>query len=414
MPKLLEKIGKNQSRKFLYDSFSTLFIGLLISFLNYLFNILAAHRLPEDSFGILSAVIGLIYIIQVPTMTIQTELTKSVAKADESDIREIRNRAYTFFLCLGLLLSLGTVLFARQLSQLVQIESQYISLISIMILGSLLIPVGRGILLGLHRITTVNMLNLLEAALKLILFLIGLSLFGTSASYPILAFGLPTFLVSLVFFLFIKIKHGEREKSEFKLNYKTLTATFLVFLLFNLPFSYDIVLVDPSARAGYAALTLMSKIVYFGGILIIPVSVAYIARETKRDLQIKYLLNTIGIVFALTFLITLLYYFGGEQLVPIISGDKYSYVAQYAWIMGLGVILYSIATVIINFLVVENRFFYIPFLLGIFILQYTLFQSYNLEISLIVRNQIIVFSLIFLTSIVSVFSHLIVHPKRNR
>src|SRR5690606_38593512 len=142
----------------------------------------------------------------------------------------------------------------------------------------------------------------------------------------ILAFGLPTFFVSLVFFLFIKIKHGEREKSEFKLNYKTLTATFLVFLLFNLPFSYDIVLVDPSARAGYAALTLMSKIVYFGGILIIPVSVAYIARETKRDLQFKYLLNTIGIVFALTFLITLLYYFVGEQLIPIISGDKYSYV----------------------------------------------------------------------------------------
>ncbi|MCB9790465.1 hypothetical protein H6764_00375 [Candidatus Nomurabacteria bacterium] len=413
MHKVLAKIKSKYNSKFVLDSFSTLFIGLLISFLSYLFNVLAAHRLPEESFGILSAVIGLIYIIQVPTMTIQTELTKSVAKANQWDLKKIKSHAYRFFLILGLVLSLSTIIFSKQISVIVKIAPQYVSLISIMILGSLLIPVGRGILLGMHKINTVNILNLLEASLKLILFLVALSLFDTTASYPIIAFGLPTLIVSIVFIFFIRVKEDNKKKSNFKLNYKALVSTFLAFLLFNLPFSYDIVLTAPSLRPGYAALALMSKIVYFGGILIIPVSVAYIAKEKKRDIQIKYLLGTIGIVFSLTAFITLVYYFAGDWLVPIVSGDKYLYVAPYTWIMGVGIVIYSLATVIINFLIVENRFFYIPVLLGIFVLQYVLYKNFNSEISLVVRNQIIVFSLLFATSLISLLYHLATYSAKN-
>ncbi|MCA9374973.1 hypothetical protein KC622_01435, partial [Candidatus Dojkabacteria bacterium] len=301
----------------------------------------------------------------------------------------------------------------QQISVIVKIAPQYVSLISIMILGSLLIPVGRGILLGMHKINTVNILNLLEASIKLILFLVALSPFDTTASYPIIAFGLPTLIVSIVFIFFIRVKEDNKKKSNFKLNYKALVSTFLAFLLFNLPFSYDIVLTAPSLRPGYAALALMSKIVYFGGILIIPVSVAYIAKEKKRDIQIKYLLGTIGIVFSLTAFITLVYYFAGDWLVPIVSGDKYLYIVPYTWVMGLGIVIYSLATVIINFLIVENRFFYIPVLLGIFVLQYVLYKNFNSEISLIVRNQIIVFSLLFATSLISLLYHLATYSAKN-
>lgn len=74
----------NGEGNFLKNILITIFIGGLISFLNYLFNIYIARNLDSNNFGLYTAALGIIYLVQIPAIAIQTAITKKVAQKEIS------------------------------------------------------------------------------------------------------------------------------------------------------------------------------------------------------------------------------------------------------------------------------------------------------------------------------------------
>ena len=88
------------------DLIITTVISGLASVLNYLFNIIAANQLPAESFSIMSGVVGLLYLIQIPALTIQTYFTKKSAGLKHIQLEELRatTRSYMIYGVLGVLI----------------------------------------------------------------------------------------------------------------------------------------------------------------------------------------------------------------------------------------------------------------------------------------------------------------------
>ena len=81
-----------------------------------------------------------------------------------------------------------------------------------------------------------------------------------------LAFAVPFLISTLIILPFTNTKSKKKPEQELKLNYKQIFLIFITFFMLNIPFTLDLILVNPAVRASYGALSLIGKIVYFGAV----------------------------------------------------------------------------------------------------------------------------------------------------
>jgi len=399
-------ISKNKS--FINGILITMLIGIVVNILNYLFNIFLARNLTDTDFGFYNAAIGIITLAQIPTIAIQTALTKKVAQNKKVNLKKFKTRSTLQLLIIAISISILFYLLGNYISYVASIPQGYILPLTLVVFGAIFTPIIKGFLLGLEKILSFNLILLFETLLKFLIAIIGID-FDIGITPPILACVLPSLITFLVIFPLIKTKSEKKPKKDIKLNYKTITLTFLTFLLLNVPFTLDLILVNQDVRASYGALSLVGKITYFASIMIATVMISKLANSKEKDKKRNLLISLL--ISALTGIgISLLILLFKEGIVSIMFDGKYTEIVNYVFPYSLAMTVYALSYMMITSLLVDDSYVHIYFLIFISVLQATLFRMNNYTLHNVFINQIVIYSALSVFTVIILFFYI---QKRN-
>lgn len=398
---------ESKEKTFLLHLFLTTFLGGVVGILNYAFNILIARYTSKEIFGIFSAALGIIYLSQISGMSIQSLVTKTVAKNKEHDLNKYKWNTTLSFAIIGVVASIIFFLFKVPISQLASIPKELILYLALAIIFAFISPVSKGLLLGQEKVITVNLLLLAETVMKFIIGIVAIKI-GGNISLLIVANAIPPFLTTL--FIIPMIKFEKKKDTEVKNNWKEFLLMTLSFLLLTMPFTIDLVLVNSSFRAEYSSLSLLGKIVYFACVTTSAVLFARLSNESSFTKQKKSLFLSILLSLLIGLFLSLIYFFLGEKIISLSVGDSYLKINTYLGMFGLCMTGYSIVYMVANFFIARGTYSYIWVLLSASILQITLFSTRNNYLYEVVQNQVILYTCLTLSTIL----FLLFNFKKNR
>ena len=398
---------ESKEKTFLLHLFLTTFLGGVVGILNYAFNILIARYTSKEIFGIFSAALGIIYLSQISGMSIQSLVTKTVAKNKENDLNQYKWNTTISFAIIGVVASIIFFLFKVPISQLASIPKELILYLALAIIFAFISPVSKGLLLGQEKVITVNLLLLAETVMKFIIGIVAIKI-GGNIPLLIVANAIPPFLTTL--FIIPMIKFEKKKDTEVKNNWKEFLLMTLSFLLLTMPFTIDLVLVNSSFRAEYSSLSLLGKIVYFACVTTSAVLFARLSNESSFTKQRKSLFLSILLSLFIGLFLSLIYFFLGEKIISLSVGDSYLKINTYLGMFGLCMTGYSIVYMIANYFIARGDYSYIWVLLSASILQITLFSTRNNYLNEVVQNQGILYTFLTLSTIL----FLLFNFKRNR
>lgn len=398
---------ESKEKTFLLHLFLTTFLGGVVGILNYAFNILIARYTSKEIFGIFSAALGIIYLSQISGMSIQSLVTKTVAKNKEHDLNKYKWNTTLSFAIIGVVASIIFFLFKVPISQLASIPKELILYLALAIIFAFISPVSKGLLLGQEKVITVNLLLLAETVMKFIIGIVAIKI-GGNISLLIVANAIPPFLTTL--FIIPMIKFEKKKNNKVKNNWKEFLLMTLSFLLLTMPFTIDLVLVNSSFRAEYSSLSLLGKIVYFACVTTSAVLFARLSNESSFKKQKKSLFLSILLSLFIGLFLSLIYFIIGEKIISLSVGDSYLKINTYLGMFGLCMTGYSIVYMVANFFIARGTYSYIWVLLSASILQITLFSTRNNYLYEVVQNQVILYTFLTLSTIL----FLLFNFKKNR
>lgn len=379
-------------RGFINNILITIFFGIIVNLLNYLFSIFLARNLDTTNFGLYSAVLGIITLIQIPAIAIQTAITKRVASNKNFNLEKFKLKSTLQLTAIALAISLIFFILGDYISDMANIPEKYIPVLAFVVFGAIVSPVAKGFLLGLEKILSFNIVALLETAFKFVFGFIAIYL-DADITIIILSFALPSILTSVVILPLTKTKSDIKPIKEIKLNYKQISLIFITFFLLNIPFTLDLILVNPEIRASYGALSLLGKIVYFASITIASLMISKLA-NSKKHLRKKTLLISIVISALTGVAITGVYCIFSKQIVDIVFGGMYIDIIEYLAPYALAMTVYAVSYMVITSLLVDDSYIHIYFLIFITVLQVILYSINNMTLYDVFINQIIIYGVL--------------------
>lgn len=389
---------------------TTLFGGV-IGLINYLFNIFIARYSSEDIFGLYSGAIGAIYLLQIPALAIQNALTKHVGKTEQGDINTLKYRGLLSFGLIGLFLAFLLYSSSSFFTENMEVTVKTVFPLSITLLLAFLSPISKGILLGKEKILLVNIILMLETILRFFIGYLAIKLDG-NIQLLILANALPAFLSCIITLPFLQ--SPESDKNHISISYKEILLMIVSLLLLSVPYTLDLILTPANLKAEYGALSLTGKLVYFAAITVASVMFARLSNERGEREKIR----TLGITIFLTLLIgvigSILLYFFKNFVIEYAFGGKYESISVFFLPFGLLMTAYAIVYMLANFFFVKDSYSYIPILLFISILQIFLFRFFVTDLFSILRNQVIVYVLLLILSLIYLlFKFLVIKNERK-
>ena len=374
---------------FIKNLLLTSIFGGLIGALNYAFNIFVARFTTLEIFGIYSAVLAIIYLIQIPTLSIQALVTKVVAKEKSFNLNSYKWSILLQFTALGLVFGFLFLLFKENISNIATIPSDLIMYLAITFVLAFVSPISKGLLLGKERIFTVNLLMFFETILR---FGIGYFAIKTNTPLPllILSCAIPSVITTLIALPLINLK-GNGEKKKIPTDFKELLLATVSFLLLTIPYTLDLILVNPEFRAQYSGVSLLGKLVYFAAITIASVMFARLSNLTKKAEITKSLLVALSLSVIIGLGTTAVLVVFKDSIISLTIGDKYLEFAPYLWIFGLCMTGYALVYMVANYFITQRYYVYIFILLVCSLLQVYLFSIRNESLEMVITNQVIVY-----------------------
>ena len=395
--------------KYIRNLIFTTVMGGLMGVMNYAFNVIVARYTDSSVFSTFSASMAFIYLLQIPSAAVILTVTKIVGENRKYDLERFKWRILLIFSVMGAISSALFFLFRTGFANIASIPLESIIYLAIILLISFISPISKGLLLGRERIYAYNIIVLAETILKLGMGIVAIKL-GGSIPLLILSNCLPALLTTIVIYPLIRVK-GEEKKEKIAINYKHFLLIAVSFLLMNMPYTLDLILVNPGFRADYSAVSLLGKIVYFAATTIASVMFARLANQTdpkaERKTMIIAILGTLFIGLGLTLGIFVL----GDWVITWTIGEKYLSVAPYVGIFGLCMTGYAVVYMLANYFISINRYTYIYILLVVSALQVYLFKTYNGSLTQVLNNQIVVYGLLTVLTLGYLF--IILAKKRN-
>lgn len=389
------KLLPQKDTVFLKNLFLTTILGGIIGILNYLFNIFVVKYTDKSVFSIFTAALGIIYLVQIPATSIQSFLTKIVAKNDNSNLSKYRWTALKYLGGIGILLSLIFFLFRQEISTLASVPEDIVIYLAVTLFFSFVSPISKAFLLGEEKIVAFNLLLLFETILKFAIGAVAIKM-GGNIPLLILANSLPAILTTIV--ILPSLKPNNTGKSiETKFTELILITIFM--LLLTVPYTIDLVLVNESFRAEYGAISLLGKLVYFSCVMTASVMFARVSNENKSANKRKSLLISLTLAFCIGIVISLVYFLFTNLVISLTVGEQYISAGKYLGVFGLCMTGFAVVYMIANYFITQNVYGYIFVLLFVSILQILLFQFRNSSLNQVIQNQIIVYSVLTISTV---------------
>ncbi len=378
---------------FVKNLFLTTVLGAIIGILNYLFNIFIARYTDQNIFSIFSSTLGITYLIQIPAVAIQALITKGVAQNKEKNLNRYKWQSLFVFTLLGILFSVLFFLNKKLVSDVASIPPETIFFLSLSFLFAFISPIAKGLLLGLEKIVTVNMVLLAETILRFVIGAIAIKM-GGSLSLLILASSVPAMLSTIIVLPLIKFDKSKTE--ELKINFKEFLLITISFLLLTFPFTIDLILVNPSFRAEYATISLLGKLVYFASITTSSVLFARLSNEKEDKDQKRSLSISLALASFIGLFLSSIFFIFSDYIVTLTVGDQYLAISKYLGVFGLCMTGFAFVYMVANFFISRGSFSYLYILFFTTVLQVAFFLTRNDSLDMVIQNQIVVY--IFLIS----------------
>jgi len=387
---------ENEQKKYVKNLLLTTALGGVIGFINYLFNIFIARYTNDSVFALYSTAIGLIYLIQIPFISIQNILTKGVGETKKGDISELKYRSVVSLSLIGFVLSLIFLFVIPVVTTPQQISTELILPLSFTLLLTFVSPISRGIILGKERIVLFNIIWFLETVLRFVIGVVGINM-GGNIDILILASAIPSFLSFLIAIPFLNSKKGEIKK--IKIDYKGVLLMTVSFLLLSAPYTLDLILTPQFLKAEYGALSLIGKIVYFSCTTVAVVLFARLSNQKTNKEKMKTLTLTVIATLIIGIAMSMFIHIFKDFILDFAYGGKYQDISKYFLSFGLVMSAYAVVYMFANFFFSRDSYWYMLVLLFVTLLQIVLFNRNIVDINSVVNIQLVVYSTLFVLTL---------------
>jgi O-antigen/teichoic acid export membrane protein len=382
---------------FVKNLFLTTILGGIIGILNYLFNIFIARYTDQNVFSIFSAALGIIYIVQIPATAIQAVVTKTIAKEKEGDLNHYKWYSFGIFAILGIVFSTLFFLSRNAIADIANIPVEIVLFLAISLFFAFTSPVGKGLLLGKEKITTINLILLLETILRFAMGAIAINM-GGSVPLLILANSLPAILTAIVILPMVKFKRSEVKMKRVKINFKEIILIALSFLFLTGPFMLSMPLVNTEFRAEFSAISILGKLVYFASVMTASVLFARLTNEEDEGSQRKSLMISLLLSISIGTVISIIFFLFKDLIVQITVGEQYSMIAPYIGGFGLSMTAFAFVYMTTNFFISKEDYKYLYILAVATFLQIAFFILRNDSLDMVMLNQTIVYGFMALAT----------------
>lgn len=325
--------------------------------INYIYHTLMGRILGPSSYSELAAILSIINLVGIVTVTLSLVVTKFVSSAkNEKEVKELigwfskKINILAFFVLVIFLIS------SKYISAFLNLSSTIpVIIMSFVLFISFPTFLLRASLQGLLKFKDIVSTLILEHTLKLILGLI-LVILGFSVSGA--TFGI---LISVLSVWILAKKMVGNYYSGIDFNPDKIKSIFL----YSLPvfiqslsisslISMDLVLVKHffvSYEAGlYAALSTLGKIIFFACGPIVAVMFPMVSgKYSKNKRYMNHFLYSIGLTISIAFCILVIYYFFPETAILLLFGSEYIEASGLLVWFGLYMTLFTLAYFLTNF-----------------------------------------------------------------
>jgi O-antigen/teichoic acid export membrane protein len=398
---------KNFSKGLFGGSVILLITMNLFNALNYFFQFVMVRMLGAINYGILAALLAIIYVFNVFGETIQIVMAKYTAGERETGkLKNALRRATKKSLNISFILFLIYLVVAIFLSKFLKIEYSLLFLVGLILITVFLLPINRGILQGMKKFNAFGFNMILEAVVKLglaiLLVFIGWKVYG--AITGLIVGGLVAFLFS--FLSLKKILKSKEETTDTKEIYKYSLPMLVVMFVIVAFYSMDVILAkaffSETVAGQYAIASILSRIILFGTFPIsramFPISseVSGNSKSSRKILYRSLLILSFGVMVALAIMGLF-----PEFMVRIFSGENYPAASGILFNLSIAMSLMSFSNLILlyNLSIGKTKnygFMFLFLIMEVFLLS--IFHSNLVEysITLIFLNMLFLFGSIFL------------------
>ncbi len=350
-----------------------LFRGSLILFIlinlgnliNYLYQIIMARMLGPSDYGILAVLISFTYIFAIPTLAIQTAVSKKIAIFNvQKEYSKMKGLFFSFLKRLFILSLIVFVLFVILSLFIVKplnISFWLLILTGILIITSFVYPLAAGSLQGMKKFSALGWNTVFIFSIKIIsaiiLVLLGFKVYGALLGFIIgIVFG---FVFALPYIK--EIINAKAENDGIKFFNRENILIFGAMLVFVFIYSIDVILARvffPGEIVGkYAVISTIGKIILFStmsiGNAMFPISAErhYAGAKTKGIIKKASLY-----VFFLCAVAIILFIIFPELIIKLLFGNQYLETAKLLPYLGIAFSFTAFLNILILYRISKDEF----------------------------------------------------------
>ncbi|MBX4205587.1 oligosaccharide flippase family protein [Candidatus Microgenomates bacterium] len=404
---------------------SAIMIGgsMIVNAVSYLYHVIMGRLLGPASYGVLSSVFALLYIVSVVPTSTSVAITKFISSTkSETELKDVYGVIKSFIFKVALVSCVGVLILSPFIQNFLHLNNIFLVILIVPVLYfSLITLVNQATSQGKLKFVGVVGPNLTSALVKLILGVLFVYL-GFSVLGALFALMLGAVIAYFYSTIFVKEYLNFKDKHKFKIEkfIKYAVPALLQALAFTSYFTIDIILVKhflPEFDAGlYAALSTLGKIIYFA---VTPIAATMFpivsSKHSKGEEYKKVFILALFATMATSLAITAFYFLLPNIAIGVLYGAKYLVAKESLVWMGLFMSVYTLCYYLMNFLLSIGKTFAAYWSLAVLVFQIVLILINHNTITSVIQMNLISMILLFLgLSIFLSYNKLTVNGKSNK
>ncbi len=372
----------------------------------YLFHLLLLRLLLPSEYGEFLAYLSLLYLLGIPSTTVNNVVVKFVAeyrgKKDHRSINELFYYLIEKLTPYSLLLGLPLIFFSNILSTIFKAHSLAFVILGLSLFISIISTVIRSYVLAFQRFTAQILIGFAEVSFTLFLAFVFIRL-GMSATGAVLAQIIAGIIAVII--TFILIRHEVlpplfHTKKHFPLS--TFTGYSLIYAIGSMSLiSTDVLTTrfffSEHLSGIYSSLSVLGRTIYFGlGPLIALVLPIASHRQSATGSSRSVFVKLGGTVFGLGLAATTVFSLFPKLIVSVISGANYLEAVPYLPIFAVSMLLFSLNLFTISYFMAIGRAKVNTFLLLATIAQPVLITLFHTSLNQVIWVNLSLESALFL------------------
>jgi len=345
---------------------TVIFIGSFIaSLLNYFYNILMGRMLSEKDFGLLISLTSILILVSLFSSSFANVFTKLTAEdavhKGKSRYAMIITQGGKYIFYFTFIFSILYLVATPMLMNYLHIKNgEYVIIILLAMIGTLLLSLPTGILQGKLKFYSLSFVHIVQPFIKIFFALLLVSA-GLAVTGALSAIALSMIVPAIIlgFILLRKSKKHEltvKEEGEFRSKFTHYSYTFFLAGIGTALLSNTDIIIVPDYFAEvvsgqYAALSLMGKAIFY---LTNPINFVFFPLIAQKKERNENLLPTVALALILIlgsslFLSAIYFFFPSLILTLFFPSESYRVLAQYLGPFSLYIVIFSLCSLLSNY-----------------------------------------------------------------